>query len=222
MTTRIKFRRGTASEWNSVNPTLSSGEPGLETDTGKIKVGNGTSNWTSLTYVGGLESLRLQDLSDVTSTAPSINQVLKWNGSAWAPGTDNNSVTSVNGQTGAVSLVVGVSSVNGSTGTVTLGMIGDGQTWELVRDNRDGTVIPTRDGSTWYQNTTGKPIMVTVWGSVGGVGSIRIGPSTTNYVEILTPDGDSGEWQEIDPIIVPKNHYYMVVGTGIEKWWELK
>lgn len=32
---------------------------------------------------------RLSDLSDVSSTAPSSGQVLKWNGSQWAPGTDN-------------------------------------------------------------------------------------------------------------------------------------
>ena len=116
----------------------------------------------------------------------------------------------------------GVTSVNGATGTVTLGLLGQNQTWALVRDNRSGTITPTRSGSTWYQNTTGRPIMVTVWGSVNAVNTIRIGPATDNYVSITTPDGDSGEWQEIDPIIIPVNHYYYIEGTGIERWWELK
>jgi len=49
--TRIQIRRGTAADWASVNPTLSVGEYGLETDTGKLKLGNGTQNWNQLEYV---------------------------------------------------------------------------------------------------------------------------------------------------------------------------
>ena len=45
----IQLRRDTAANWTSVNPTLAAGEFGLETDTGKIKLGNGSSGWTSLT-----------------------------------------------------------------------------------------------------------------------------------------------------------------------------
>jgi hypothetical protein len=48
--TVIKFRRDTAANWTSTNPTLASGEPGLETDTGKIKYGDGSTAWTSLAY----------------------------------------------------------------------------------------------------------------------------------------------------------------------------
>lgn len=54
MTTRIKLRRDTAANWTSSNPILAEGEPGLETDTRKLKYGNGTSTWTVLTYGGGL------------------------------------------------------------------------------------------------------------------------------------------------------------------------
>ena len=50
MATIIKIRRGLASEWSSVNPVLSSGEMGLETDTRKFKFGNGLTAWTSLQY----------------------------------------------------------------------------------------------------------------------------------------------------------------------------
>ncbi len=48
--TQIQIRRGTASQWTSANPTLASGEQGLETDTGKLKIGNGSTAWTSLDY----------------------------------------------------------------------------------------------------------------------------------------------------------------------------
>jgi hypothetical protein len=53
MTTRIQLRRGSASQWSTVNPTLSSGEVGYETDTNKFKIGDGSSAWSSLDYFGG-------------------------------------------------------------------------------------------------------------------------------------------------------------------------
>jgi hypothetical protein len=48
--TVIKFRRDTAANWATTNPTLAAGEVGLETDTGLVKYGNGTSTWTALIY----------------------------------------------------------------------------------------------------------------------------------------------------------------------------
>ena len=48
---RIQYRRGTASQWTSVNPVLAEGEIGYETDTGKQKIGNGSLNWNSLAYI---------------------------------------------------------------------------------------------------------------------------------------------------------------------------
>lgn len=51
--TQIQVRRGTASSWTSTNPTLAAGELGFETDTGKFKIGNGSSTWTGLSYAGG-------------------------------------------------------------------------------------------------------------------------------------------------------------------------
>jgi hypothetical protein len=48
--TQIQVRRGTASTWTSTNPTLAAGEIGFETDTGKFKIGTGSSTWASLSY----------------------------------------------------------------------------------------------------------------------------------------------------------------------------
>ena len=50
-TVRIQLRRGTAANWTSVNPVLAAGEAGFESDTRKIKVGDGSTSWTSLDYV---------------------------------------------------------------------------------------------------------------------------------------------------------------------------
>jgi len=98
MTVKIQFRRGAASAWTSADTTLSAGEPGFETDTGKFKVGDGSLSWTALPYAAGLESLRLQDLTNVSATAPTNGQVLTWNtdGSTWQPTTPSGGGGSVN------------------------------------------------------------------------------------------------------------------------------
>jgi hypothetical protein len=51
--TQIQVRRSTAATWTSTNPTLAAGELGFETDTGKFKIGTGSSVWTALSYAGG-------------------------------------------------------------------------------------------------------------------------------------------------------------------------
>jgi len=55
---KIQFRRGTVAQWNAASTTvLAAGEPGFETDTGKVKVGNGSTQWGSLSYINSGGSL---------------------------------------------------------------------------------------------------------------------------------------------------------------------
>jgi len=49
----IQVRRGTAAQWETADPVLESGEIGFETDTGKFKIGDGTTDWVDLKYAGG-------------------------------------------------------------------------------------------------------------------------------------------------------------------------
>ena len=49
--TTIQWRRDTAAAWTAANTVLAEGEAGFETDTGKVKVGNGTTSWTGLPYM---------------------------------------------------------------------------------------------------------------------------------------------------------------------------
>ena len=51
MAVNILIRRGTASEWTSANPILLEGEVGVETDSKKLKVGDGLTVWASLPYI---------------------------------------------------------------------------------------------------------------------------------------------------------------------------
>ncbi len=53
MADTLQVRRGTAAQWTSRNPLLKQGEPGYETDTGKIKFGDGVKYWNQLGYLAG-------------------------------------------------------------------------------------------------------------------------------------------------------------------------
>ncbi len=46
----VQLKRGTAADWTSANPTLAAGQPGYETDTGDMKIGDGVTAWASLGY----------------------------------------------------------------------------------------------------------------------------------------------------------------------------
>ena len=48
--TQIKLRRDTSANFTSKNPVLGVGEPAYETDTKKLKIGDGTTAYNSLTY----------------------------------------------------------------------------------------------------------------------------------------------------------------------------
>lgn len=57
----IQYRRGTAAEWLSVNPTLASGEIGFATDANEIRVGDGQLAWEFLTPIGGVSESAIED-----------------------------------------------------------------------------------------------------------------------------------------------------------------
>ena len=48
--TRFKLRNGTAAAWTAANPVLLAGEMGIETDTRRYKIGDGSTAWSSLSY----------------------------------------------------------------------------------------------------------------------------------------------------------------------------
>ena len=67
MSSLIQIRGGTAASATSANPVLAARELGVETDTGKIKVGNGVTAWNSLPYsAGGTASASITALNDVS------------------------------------------------------------------------------------------------------------------------------------------------------------
>jgi hypothetical protein len=67
MSITMQQKRGTASNWTSSNPILLAGEIGFETDTNKIKVGDGTNHWNDLSYVAINDELLTAGNNDASS-----------------------------------------------------------------------------------------------------------------------------------------------------------
>ena len=59
---KIRIRRDTTANWASANPVLALGEIAADMDLHRMKVGNGTSNWSSLPWYDG------DIINDFTST----------------------------------------------------------------------------------------------------------------------------------------------------------
>jgi hypothetical protein len=115
----IQLRRDTAANWTSTNPTLAAGEQGFETDTGKLKIGNGSTAWTSLLYA--------TDASDITGTTLASNVT-------------GSSLTSVGTLTGLT--VTGTATVTATSGTaMRITNTGSGNSF-LVEDSASTDTSP--------------------------------------------------------------------------------
>ena len=55
MSVKIRLRRDLSLVWQLVNPLLLDGEPAFETDTGKMKIGDGEKTYNALPYTSGLK-----------------------------------------------------------------------------------------------------------------------------------------------------------------------
>jgi hypothetical protein len=146
MTSRLQNRRDTAAAWTSANPTLAAGEMGLETDTSKWKMGNGSTAWNSLAYAytagsagaqgttGSQGAIGAQGLQGVTGAQGQVGQqgitgTQGLTGTQGIQGTIGNAgggIAGFNAQTGtSYTLVVGdvnklVTASNASPITVTI------------------------------------------------------------------------------------------------------
>lgn len=147
MATKIQLRRDTAANWTSANPTLSAGELGYETDTDKVKIGDGATAWTTLTY-----------LIDGTAGAETDAVVGAVSGIVKADGAGNISAASA-GTDYQAPLVSGtnIKTVNGSSilGTGDLTVAGTGGI--ALTDLSIGVdAAPSGPGGISYNNTTGE------------------------------------------------------------------
>jgi len=70
-TNQIQVRRGSATQWSNTNPVLASGEPGFDTTNSLLKVGDGTSAWSSLSSNVGVGDAGLLSIAGLTTASGS-------------------------------------------------------------------------------------------------------------------------------------------------------
>jgi hypothetical protein len=129
---RLQLRADTAANWTSVNPILLANELGRETDTGKIKIGNGTSTWTSLAY-------QAWATLPVAVNAGGTGQTSYTNGQLLIGNTTGNTLTKATLTAGS-----GVAITNG-TGSITVAASGIANT--NIAANAEIAVSKLQDGT---------------------------------------------------------------------------
>ena len=146
MANKIQLRRDTAANWTTANPILTQGEPGVELDTNKWKIGNGTSTWAVLQYQGA--QLPTNNAGYLYNNG---SGTLSW-GSVQAGGT----VTNVGMDMGSTGLTVSTSTITTSgtfhiTGTLAIHHGGTGANTAHAALNN---LLPTQAGHTGSVLTT--------------------------------------------------------------------
>lgn len=168
MASLIKLRRDTAANWTQVNPTLASGEPGLETDTRKIKYGDGSTAWNTLNYAGASGTVTVPtatttvsgtvkvDGSTITINAGVISAVGAGGGSSGTVGIGvAGSLAYYPGSTNAVDDAAGLSWDNAGLIFTVAGTTVMQQTVEVLNTKTTATGIVTHDfssGAIWYHS----------------------------------------------------------------------
>lgn len=159
MSTRIRLRRDTAANWTSANPTLTTGEMGYETDTGKFKIGNNTNAWTALPYsiTAELSEGNLNDLKDVTITSAANGDFLRWNGTAWINDAVDLSTDTVGSYVASLVEGTGITITNnsgeGATPTVALNATLDNLTDAVITSPLQFQGL-MYDGTNWVNSNT--------------------------------------------------------------------
>ena len=105
----IQFRRDTASNWTSNNPTLADGEFAIETDTDKYKIGDGSTAWTSLNYGTGLGAI---DVGTIDAKGDLVVGTADNTAARLAAGSNGQVLVADSGQTGGLKWVSQESIVN--------------------------------------------------------------------------------------------------------------
>ena len=218
---QLQFRRDTALKWTTNNPTLASGEMGIETDTKQFKIGDGVSNWVTLGY-GGLQGPAgsgsgsgSQGATGYTgfTGAPGSQGTTGYTG---APGSGSQGTTGYTGYTGRTGYTgtTGAQGVTGYTGYQ--GVTGyTGFTGAPGSGSQGGTGYTGYTGASGLQGVTGytgTSGTTGYTGAPGGVTSIVAGTNVTisptnglGAVTINTSGNTTGFYIDIN---------YTQAGTG--------
>ncbi len=208
----LQIRHDTAANWTTNNPTLAAGECGVETDTLKFKIGNGSTVWTSLAYQGSSASWPVGGTPAIITTLGALanaSGVLTNNGSgtlSWGAGgggTTTNSLTMNNGGAGAAS---GTTFNGGSAVTLSYNTIGAmpnvyttvGQMEYCSATGTPGTVTALAGNTTntpmYLQSTgTGSAATAPIWVSTLTVNGLTSSSSISSTTYIYCGIQGTGE-----------------------------
>lgn len=163
--TLVKFqvRTDTAANWTLANPVLLAGEPGHETDTGKVKYGDGVRNWLSLPYSSG-SSLASTPPPAVGSSVAGTSEIAARSDHSHAlPSTLSATTLQVSGNaTVGGTLTVSGSLVGGSHGHDAAAITG---LTEAIEDAVAGILVEGSNISITHDDAAGT---ITIAGQAGG------------------------------------------------------
>ena len=207
---RFEFRRETQSGWNP-NFVLLSGEPGVETDTGQMKLGDGVRPWSQLPYVGtgGVGG------GSIGPTGPtgrmSVNEYSSVGGTGYL--IVNNGTTGSTGIQYSNAFVLGPSvlrNFEGSTGGPVSG-IATNSSEPTVYVNAD--ILPTVSGRFNLGSQQNRFKSMHVGADTIYLGSSALSTDTAGNVVITSSDGTSA---------VPSTNENFMISVGVDDVCSMK
>ncbi len=188
MAVQIQTRNGTAAQWTSANPTLMVGEIGAETDTGRFKIGNGSTAWNSLTYAA---SAKWQGAYSA-GTAYVVNDVVSYNNSSYICILNSTGNLPTNATYWSLLALAGTNGTNGTNGTSFI--------WQGAYNGATAYVandVVSYNNSTYIcilASTGNLPTNATYWSlmALAGAGDV-VGPASSTDSVLAVYDGTTGK-----------------------------
>lgn len=187
---------------------------GVTATTAELNILDGvTATASEINLLGG-KSLSGLDADLITGTAGANGDIVQWNadGDIVSYGAATQLQATWEAGTGTTESLISPAKVKAAIDAFAL-TIGVDQTWQNVLASRSG-------GGTSYQNTTGKPIMVSIACFFSGE-AIEVSTDNSTWVAISNQISDRGH-PDVQQFIVPNGHYYRCNATSISVWAELR
>ena len=148
LNTKIIIRNDTAEVWTTKNSILSKGEFGVENDTNKFKIGDGSTAWKDLAYAGA-DQAAIENI--IAQNRDSLYKYTRTDASQ----SDADAISAALGENTAVQgdIVVITTTVEGSTYEQSAFMY-DGSQWSAMTGNVDADKVILREDITMAGNYT--------------------------------------------------------------------